>query len=207
MLYVLKRLWKYGLGTLPRKTLLEAPVTPASYLPGESASPVPGGNALSAVPEPLSEAEARELRRLERELPERIRKVFGRSLHIRHLDAGSSNACEWELTALLNPVYDVQRFGIDFVASPRHADMLVVTGGVTRNLEAAVRATYEATPDPKLVVAIGDDACGTGLIGPTYAHYGAVDRIIPVDVCVPGNPPTPVAILQGILKAVQKQKV
>jgi len=100
----------------------------------------------------------------------------------------------------------VQRFGIDFVASPRHADMLVVTGGVTRNLEAAVRSTYDATPDPKLVVAVGDDACGTGLIGPTYAHHGGVDRIIPVDVYIPGNPPTPVAILQGILKAVEKKK-
>jgi len=199
VLYVLKRLWKYGLGTLPRDILLETKTIPAPYAPGEN-------NASSAYQGLMDDAEAEELRRLRRELPERIRKAFGRSLHIRHLDAGSSNACEWELTALLNPVYDVQRFGIDFVASPRHADMLVVTGGVTRNLEAAVRSTYEATPDPKLVVAIGDDACGTGLIGPTYAHYGGVDRIIPVDVYVPGNPPRPVAILQGILKAVEKRK-
>jgi len=199
VLYVLKRLWKYGLGTLPRKALLEAPETPAPYAPEETAS-------ASAPLGLMDDADAEELRRLRRELPERIRKAFGRSLHIRHLDAGSSNACEWELTALLNPVYDVQRFGIDFVASPRHADMLVVTGGVTRNLEAAVRSTYDATPDPKLVVAVGDDACGTGLIGPTYAHHGGVDRIIPVDVYIPGNPPTPVAILQGILKAVEKKK-
>jgi Ni,Fe-hydrogenase III small subunit len=126
--------------------------------------------------------------RLQERAPELIKKIFGKSLHIRHLDSGSSNACEWEITALLNPVYDVQRFGIDFVASPRHADMLLVTGGVTRNLEEAVRKTYAAVPNPKLVVAIGDDACGTGLIGRTYAHYGGVDQIIPVNVYVPGAP-------------------
>jgi Ni,Fe-hydrogenase III small subunit len=127
-----------------------------------------------------------------------------RSIHIRHLDSGSPNDCEWELTALLNPVYDIQRFGFDFVASPRHADMLLITGGITRNLEQAVRMTYEATPAPKVIVAIGDDACGTGLVGATYAQFGGVDRVLPVDVYVPGDPPTPADILQGMLQAALK---
>jgi Ni,Fe-hydrogenase III small subunit len=127
-----------------------------------------------------------------------------RSIHVRHIDSGSPNGCEWELTALLNPVYDIQRFGFDFVASPRHADVLLVTGGVTRNMEQAVRMTYEATPAPKVVVAIGDDACGTGMVGATYAQFGGVDRILPVDVYVPGDPPTPAEILQGMLQAALK---
>jgi Ni,Fe-hydrogenase III small subunit/formate hydrogenlyase subunit 6/NADH:ubiquinone oxidoreductase subunit I len=131
-----------------------------------------------------------------------LRRVLGRSLHLRHLDAGSCNACDWELTALLNPVYDVRRLGIDFVASPRHADGVVVTGSVTRNLEVAVRRTFEAVPDPRVVIAVGACAASGGIVGEGYASAGGVDRVLPVDVYVPGCPPRPEAILFGILVAV-----
>lgn len=137
-------------------------------------------------------------------LTEKINTVLGQSLHIRHIDSGSSNGCEFEMTALLNPVYDVQRFGIDFVASPRHADMLMVTGGATRNLERALRMTFEAAAPPKMVVAIGACAAGGGVVGETYANYGGIDKIVPVYVYVPGCPPRPQAILEGILLALEK---
>ncbi len=131
-----------------------------------------------------------------------IRRVLGRSLHLRHLDAGSCNACDWELTALLNPVYDVRRLGIDFVASPRHADGVVVTGPVTRNLETAVRRTFEAVPDPRVVIAVGACAASGGIVGEGYASAGGVDRVLPVDVYIPGCPPRPEAIIFGLLVAV-----
>jgi Ni,Fe-hydrogenase III small subunit len=131
-----------------------------------------------------------------------IRRVLGRSLHLRHLDAGSCNACDWELTALLNPVYDARRLGIDVVASPRHADGVLVTGPVTRNLEAAVRRTFEAVPDPRMVIAVGACAASGGIVGEGYASAGGVDRVLPVDVYIPGCPPRPEAILFGILVAV-----
>jgi len=130
-----------------------------------------------------------------------IRRALGRSLHLRHLDAGSCNACDWELTALLNPVYDVRRLGIDFVASPRHADGVVVTGPVTRNLEPAVRRTWEAVPDPRLVIAVGACAISGGVAGRSYASLGGASEVLPVDVFVPGCPPRPEAILFGILTA------
>jgi Ni,Fe-hydrogenase III small subunit len=130
-----------------------------------------------------------------------IHRVLGRSLHLRHLDAGSCNACDWELGALLNPVYDVRRLGIDFVASPRHADGVVVTGPVTRNLETAVRRTVEAIPDPRVVIAVGACAASGGIVGEGYASAGGVDRVLPVDVYIPGCPPRPEAILFGILVA------
>lgn len=130
-----------------------------------------------------------------------IQRVLGRSLHLRHLDAGSCNACDWELAALLNPVYDVRRLGIDFVASPRHADGVVVTGPVTRNLETAVRRTIEAIPDPRVVIAVGACAASGGIVGEGYASAGGVDRVLPVDVYIPGCPPRPEAILFGILVA------
>jgi Ni,Fe-hydrogenase III small subunit/formate hydrogenlyase subunit 6/NADH:ubiquinone oxidoreductase subunit I len=134
-------------------------------------------------------------------LSERIRRSLRRSLHIRHCDSGSENSCDWEINALLNPVYDVQRLGIDFVASPRHADLLLVTGAVTRNLEPALRATYEAMPAPRLVVAVGDEACSGGILQGSYAVAGGVDRVIPVDVYIPGDPPRPQALIQGLLVA------
>jgi Ni,Fe-hydrogenase III small subunit/formate hydrogenlyase subunit 6/NADH:ubiquinone oxidoreductase subunit I len=135
----------------------------------------------------------------------RIGQLFRSSLQIRHLDAGSSNAEDWELNALLNSVYDLQRLGIDFVASPRHADMLVVTGAVARNLHPALLATYEATPEPRLVVAIGTDACSGGLVRDSYATAGGVDQCLPVDVYVPGDPPRPQAILHGLLLALDRR--
>ena len=139
-----------------------------------------------------------------RKLERTIRKTLGRSLAIREVDAGSCNGCELEIIALNNPVHDIERFGIHFVASPRHADMLLVTGPVTRNMELALRKTYAATPDPKLVVAVG--ACGIsgGIFGTNYATVGAVDRVVPVDVYIPGCPPRPEALLHGILLAVER---
>jgi Ni,Fe-hydrogenase III small subunit/ferredoxin len=137
-----------------------------------------------------------------RQLTRRIHRILGRSLAIREVDAGSCNGCELEIVALNNSVHDIERFGIHFVASPRHADMLLVTGPVTRNMELALRKTYDATPDPKLVVAVG--ACGIsgGIFGTNYATRGGVDQVIPVDVYIPGCPPRPEALLFGILMAV-----
>ena len=136
------------------------------------------------------------------EVAERIRRTLGRSLQLRHLDAGSCNACDWELTALLNPVYDVRRLGVDFVASPRHADGVIATGPVTRNLEAAVRRTWEAVPEPRVVIAVGACACSGGIVGRSYASAGGVAEVLPVDVFIPGCPPRPEAIIFGILLAV-----
>jgi Ni,Fe-hydrogenase III small subunit/formate hydrogenlyase subunit 6/NADH:ubiquinone oxidoreductase subunit I len=130
-----------------------------------------------------------------------IQRVLGRSLHLRHLDAGSCNACDWELSALLNPVYDVRRLGIDFVASPRHADGVAITGAVTRNLETAVHRTVEAIPDPRIVIAVGACASSGGIVGTGYASAGGADRVLPVDVYIPGCPPRPEAIIFGILVA------
>lgn len=136
------------------------------------------------------------------ELRSVIARVLGRSLHIREVDAGSCNGCEVEITGLNSPVYDLERFGIHFVASPRHADMLLVTGPVTRNMELALRKTYDATPDPRLVVAVGTCGCSGGIFGRNYATCGGVDQVLPVDVYIPGCPPNPHALLQGILLAI-----
>ncbi|PWU19099.1 MAG: hydrogenase [Verrucomicrobia bacterium] len=138
------------------------------------------------------------------DLQDRIRKTFGRSLHIREVDAGSCNGCEVEIVGLNSPIYDIERFGIHFVASPRHADMLLVTGPVSRNMELALRKTYDAIPEPRLVVAVGACGCSGGIFGQNYASLGGVDRVLPVDVYVPGCPPTPLALLQGILLAIGK---
>ena len=124
---------------------------------------------------------------------------FGRSLAIRELDAGSDNAAEIEINNLNNAYYDVERFGISFVASPRHADILLVTGAITHNMALAVRKTYDAMPSPKYVVAVGDDACTGGIYTGTYAVLGGADAILPVDLKIPGNPPTPLQILSGLL--------
>src|SRR5713226_202613 len=133
---------------------------------------------------------------------ETIHKVLRRSLAIREVDAGSCNGCEVEIVALNNPIHDIERFGIQFVASPRHADMLLVTGPVTRNMELALLKTYQAMPEPKVVVAVG--ACGIsgGIFGKNYASLGGVDNVVPVDVYIPGCPPRPQALLHGILLAV-----
>jgi Ni,Fe-hydrogenase III small subunit len=127
---------------------------------------------------------------------------FHGALAIRHVDAGSCNGCELEINALNNPYYNLEGLGIRFVASPRHADMLLVTGPVSRNMEVALIRTYEATPEPRLVVALGDCGCTGGIYGQSYASRGRVSNVIPVDVCVPGCPPTPYAIMQGILTAI-----
>jgi Ni,Fe-hydrogenase III small subunit len=132
------------------------------------------------------------------------RRLLGRALAIREVDAGSCNGCEIEITALSNPMYDSERFGIHFVASPRHADLLLVTGPVTRNMEIPLRKTYEATPSPKLVVAVGDCARTCGVFKGSYAVAGSVDQVVPVDVFVPGCPPEPAAILRGILAALDR---
>jgi Ni,Fe-hydrogenase III small subunit/formate hydrogenlyase subunit 6/NADH:ubiquinone oxidoreductase subunit I len=155
----------------------------------------PDGTHARMIPRAVAESAGGKLKR-------EIQRVLGRSLAIREVDAGSCNACELEIIALNNPVYDLERFGIHFVASPRHADMLLVTGPVTRNMELALRKTYDATPDPKLVVAVG--ACGIsgGMFGVNYATRGGVDQVIPVDVYIPGCPPRPEALLYGILLAV-----
>jgi Ni,Fe-hydrogenase III small subunit/formate hydrogenlyase subunit 6/NADH:ubiquinone oxidoreductase subunit I len=135
-------------------------------------------------------------------LRERIRGRLGRSLHVRQVDAGSCNGCELEIVATTNPLYDLERFGIHFVASPRHADVLLVTGPVTRNMEIALLRTYEATPEPRIVVAVGACGCSGGIFGEgTYAAIGGVDRVVPVDVYIPGCPPRPQAILNGLLVA------
>ncbi len=139
-----------------------------------------------------------------RALQRTISGKLSRSLHIRHLDSGSCNGCDWELVALLNPVYDIQRLGIDFVASPRHADLLLVTGVMTRNLQQAARMTYEAMPEPRLVVAVGACAIGGGVFSKTYAAVGAAEPVLPVDVFIPGCPPRPEAIIHGLLMAMRR---
>jgi Ni,Fe-hydrogenase III small subunit len=147
------------------------------------------------VPDPERAAEALELRRA-------VRRTLGRSLHVRHLDVGSCNGCDWEIAALLNPYHDLQRLGIDVVASPRHADLLLVTGVMTRNLEDAARRTYEAMPEPRLVVAVGACAISGGVFAGSYAGRDGIGEVLPVDVFVPGCPPRPEALIHGLLVAV-----
>jgi Ni,Fe-hydrogenase III small subunit len=134
-------------------------------------------------------------------------RIFGllrRSLQVRQLDAGSCNGCDWEIQALLGPVYDVQRLGIDIVASPRHADLLLVTGSVTRHLEMALRRTWEAMPEPRVVVAVGACACGGGVLQGSYCTAGGVDNVLAVDVYIPGCPPRPQALIHGLLVALDR---
>ena len=134
-----------------------------------------------------------------RALESRARKLFGRSLTIREVDAGSCNACELEVHALNNPIYDVERFGIKFAASPRHADVLLVTGPVSKNMRVALERTYEAAPAPKWVVAVGDCACGCGVFAQSYATVGSVAAVLPVDLHIKGCPPRPLDLLKGLL--------
>ncbi len=140
------------------------------------------------------------------EIGEAVTAKLGRSLHVRHLDAGSCNACDFELGAMSNPVYDLHRYGIAFVASPRHADMLMVTGVVTRNLEQALRMTYEAMPEPKMVMTCGACAAGGATYGRTYATVGSAADVVPVDIAVPGCPPRPAAIIVALCAAADMLK-
>jgi Ni,Fe-hydrogenase III small subunit len=139
-------------------------------------------------------------------LKDEVLAAFDGALTIRHVDAGSCNGCELEIHACNNPYYNLEGLGIRFVASPRHADLLLVTGPVSRHMETALRRTFEAVPDPKLVVAIGDCGCTGGIFGESYASRGRVSGVIPVDVAVPGCPPTPLAIMQGILAAITRSR-
>jgi len=159
------------------------------------------------VTEPLTPAvESAQIEITARRIDESARRLFGRSLHIREVDAGSCNGCEIEISALNNPYYDLERFGLHFVASPRHADCLLVTGPVTRNMADPLRRTYEATPDPKLVVAVGDCARDCGIFAGAYGVHGPVSAVVPVDVTIAGCPPTPRMILSGILAALQMRE-
>ncbi|HAO94276.1 MAG: hydrogenase [Deltaproteobacteria bacterium GWC2_56_8] len=157
------------------------------------------------VTEELVPSEAGSVELSGRRLEEEVRRRFGKSLTIRFVDAGSCNACELELQAVNNPFYDSERFGIHFTASPRFADMLLVTGPVSRNMEIALRRTYDAMPAPKLVVGLGDCSIDGGIFGKSYASLGGIDSVVPVDAWVRGCPPTPSAILNGILKAVSSK--
>ncbi|HEV2700958.1 MAG TPA: hypothetical protein VGV09_04955 [Steroidobacteraceae bacterium] len=161
--------------------------------------------AIGIISEPPPQAD--ESLRVRELLQEHILRVLGRALCIRHIDAGSCNGCELEIQALNNPIYNLEGLGIRFVASPRHADLLLVTGPVSKHMEAAVHSTYEATPDPKLVVALGDCGCTGGIFGENYASRGRVSNVIPVDVAVPGCPPNPTRILQGILAALSRHAI
>lgn len=155
------------------------------------------------VSEPAPKADPA-LRTREQALHADILRVFGQAVAIRHVDAGSCNGCELEIHALNGPHYNIEGIGVKFVASPRHADVLLVTGPVSRNLEVALRRTFDATPEPKWVVAMGDCGCNGGMFAENYATCGRVSSVIPVDVEVPGCPPTPTALLEGILAAVSK---
>ena len=158
------------------------------------------GGMLTEAPPWSSDALRVETHRIQSELLD----ILGQALTIRHVDAGSCNGCELEIDALGNPYYNLEGLGIRFVASPRHADMLLVTGPVSRNMELALRRTYDATPEPKLVVAVGDCGRDGGIFGESYARCGGVANVLPVDLTVPGCPPPPIEILRGILTAVQR---
>jgi Ni,Fe-hydrogenase III small subunit len=156
----------------------------------------------SEAPPPYDDALRVEAEQIRRDLL----ATLGRALAIRHVDAGSCNGCELEIHALDNPYYNLEGLGIRFVASPRHADLLLVTGPVSRNMELALARTYEATPAPKLVVAVGDCGRDGGIFGTSYASCGGVASVLPVDIVVPGCPPAPIEILRGILTAVRSGK-
>jgi len=161
---------------------------------------------IGVVTEPLPIADEPMLTEVGAQLRARIGERFGGSLAIRAVDAGSCNGCELEIQALNNPWYSIERFGVHFVASPRHADMLLVTGPVSRHMEEALRRTYAATPAPRLVIAVG--ACGAdrGEFGESYASCGAIAKVIPVDAVIRGCPPTPLQLMRGILEAIGKPR-
>ena len=150
------------------------------------------------VTEPLPDEVTREIEAAGLKLEAAVRERFRRSITVRQVDAGSCNGCELEIHAINNPIYNCEKYGIHFTASPRFADLLLVTGPVTRNMEIALRRTYVSTPSPKFVVAVGDCACTGGIFGKTYASLGGVDNVIPVDARIPGCPPTPLELMQGL---------
>ncbi len=150
-----------------------------------------------------SDIEQTKIVALGEKIQDRVKKLFKGSLAIRQIDAGSDNACEQELVALSNAYYDIERFGIHFVASPKHADMLLITGPVTRNMEKALRQAYEATPDPKIIVSIGDDALDGGIYKGSYAVSGGVNKVLSVNYHIPGDPPSPLMIIQHLLKILE----
>jgi len=159
------------------------------------------------VTEPLPPITDPEIEKIGVQLEETIRRRFQGSLAIRQVDAGSCNGCELEIHAINNVFYNCERFGIHFTASPRFADLLLVTGPVSHNMEIALKRTYNATPSPKIVIAVGDCGCNGGVFGESYASLGGIDRVIPVDAVIPGCPPTPAALLQGILQALRHEPV
>lgn len=150
------------------------------------------------VTEPLTDVAAQEIEVVGLKLEEVVRERFRRSITIRQVDAGSCNGCELEIHAINNPIYNCEKYGIHFTASPRFADLLLVTGPVTHNMEIALRRTYVSTPAPKLVVAVGDCACNGGIFGETYASLGGIDKVIPVNARITGCPPTPLQLMQGL---------
>src|SRR5256714_295313 len=164
----------------------------------------------SLVQAPLTEAppsrDDAALAELAASLERASRRRLGRSLSIREVDAGSCNGCELEIHALNNAFYDLERFGLKFVASPRHADVLLVTGPVTRNMREALERTYNATPDPKWVVAVGDCAVDGGIFSGSYAVAGGVSKVVPVDLHIRGCPPDPVALLKGLLALIEPER-
>jgi Ni,Fe-hydrogenase III small subunit len=176
--------------TLLLRSLFMRPVTIPAPRPDAPAGEAVGEDALLAE--------------LGRVLEVRARKLYGRSLTIREVDAGSCNGCELEIHALNNAIYDVERFGIKFAASPRHADVLLVTGPVTHNMRAALERTYAATPDPKWVVAAGDCAAGCGVFAESYATVGALAKVVPVDLVIAGCPPKPIDLLKGLIALMDK---
>jgi len=159
--------------------------------------------ATGVVTEPAPGIDDAELERLGVSVRREIDSRFGRSLSIRHVDAGSCNGCELEIHALGNPFYDIERFGIRFVASPRHADVLLVTGPVSRHMENALRRTAAATPAPRYVIAAGTCACDGGEFGVSYASRGAVENVLPVDAKIPGCPPPPELLLKALLRVMR----
>jgi len=155
--------------------------------------------------EDLARTDEPALQQVGERLKAAVGEMFSGSLSIRAVDAGSCNGCELEIHALNNPYYGIERFGVHFVASPRHADMLLVTGPVSRHMQAALRRTYDATPDPKLVIAMGECGANGGEFGVSYASCGAVSNVIPVDAVVRGCPPMPLDLMRGILEAISKR--
>ena len=168
-----------------RRTLFES----LTHRPMTEPPPAPDGASLAELAASVDRA---------------ARRRLGRSLAIREVDAGSCNGCELEIHALNNAFYDLERFGLRFVASPRHADVLLVTGPVTRNMREALERTYQATPDPKWVVAVGDCAADGGIFAGSYAVAGGVRAVVPVDLHIRGCPPTPLQLLQGLLALLQQ---